>query len=500
MGLLIVLGVWGQGLRPVYAQDASEKQLSGLSTGLKSLMHRYGAPGLAVAAIVDGKIVFSEGFGHENIKGDRPITAESLFGIGSIVKTFTSALIGTLLDDGLINLGGRPGDYIAGLAFGDAGLERDLRIRNLLSQTSGLSEMVGSYVVFPESTQVLLAPRFAHFGSTCRVGDCWAYNNVNFVLLDMVAESLTKQSKSELLMKRLLAPAGMSHSVTSTASFLASPHAATGYGLVGEQMVPVAYEEFFGEHVYATAPDMARWLALWSNRGVVGGRQVISETYVRQALSMQAIDDGAPPSPDDAHVYLFGYGYGWHVKSMDGYYTVSHGGNENGFSAHVLYSPSKRVGVVALTNQQNSLLPNIVTDHVIHRLLNLPAKDLASYPIRVGQVDPILSAQDARLSILRDDPLTVSPLALVGVYQAPGYGVLHVAFTDGHLTLTTPLAKFALRHDGGNRFRLGVTAPLPAGMNVSFFVATFKESEKGGESISINLSPTPVIFTRIARR
>ena len=462
-------------------------------------MERYGAPGLAVAVVADGRVVYSEGFGFEDVEDGRPVTDESLFGIGSVVKTFTSALIGTLIDDGYVDLDGRPGDYVMGLSFGDEGLERDLRIRYLLAQTSGLSEMGGSTVVFPETTQVLLAPRFAHFGSTCRVGDCWAYNNINFVLLDTVAESVMEQSKSTLFAERLLEPVGMSHSVSSTETFLASPHAATGYGLVGEDMVPVAYESLFGEHVYATAPDMARWLMMWMNGGIAGDRRVLPEDYVRQALSMQAVDNGSPPSSDEPHVYLFGYGYGWSIKSMDGYYTVGHGGNENGFSTHVLYVPSEGVGVVALTNQQGSILPNVVTDHVIHRLLDLPATDFASYPIRVGPIDAVLSEEEARLSPVPDDPMTVTALALAGRYHAPGYGTLDVAFEDDRLTLTTPLARFALRHLGGNRFGLGVTSPLPAGMNVSYFVATFNETEEGAESVSINLAPEPVTFGRVER-
>lgn len=502
LALLFTFISLGGGVQSAHAQgaDSPAERLSGLSAGLDRLVDRYGAPGLAVAVVADGQIVYSEGFGYESAEDGRPVTDESLFGIGSVVKTFTSALIGTLIDDGRIDLEGKPGSYVSGLTFGDRGLERDLQIRHLLSQTSGLSDMAGSYVVFPETTQVLLAPRFAHFGSTCRVGDCWAYNNVNFVLLDMVAESVTGQSKSKLFMKRLLEPAGMSNSVSSTEAFLASPHAATGYGLLGEDMVPVAYEDLFGEHIYATAPDMARWLALWMNGGAAGDRQVLPDTYVRQALSMQAIDDGSPPSPDAARVYLFGYGYGWNIKSMDGYYTVSHGGNENGFSTHVLYVPSEGVGVVALTNQQNSILPNIVTDHMIHRLLDLPATDLASYPVRVSQVDSVLSTEEAMLSPSLDNPMTVAPLDLAGRYHAPGYGTLEVAFEDNRLTLSTPLACFALRHQGGNRFGFGLTSPLSAGMNVSYFVATFDENEGGTESVSINLASEPVTFDRVERQ
>ncbi|MEM9667081.1 MAG: serine hydrolase domain-containing protein [Bacteroidota bacterium] len=500
--LLIALAAFGLGVRPAFSQGAEtmEDRLNGLSDSLQLLVDRYDAPGLAVAVVADGQIVYAEGFGHENVEEGRPVTDRSLFGIGSVVKTFTSALTGALIGDGAIDLEGRPGDYVTGLSFGAEDLERNLRISHLLSHTSGLADMAGSTVVFPETTQVLLAPRFAHFEAACRVGDCWTYNNINFMLLDMVAEAVTGQSKITLFAERLLEPAGMAHSVSSTEAFLASPHAVRGYGLVGEDLVPVAYENLFGEHVYATAPDLARWLMMWMHGGLAGERQVVPQAYARQALSMQAIENGAPPSPDAPNDYLYGYGYGWNVKSMDGHYTVSHGGNENGFSAHVLGVPAEAVGVVALTNQQGSILPNLVTDYVIHLLLDLPATDLMSYPVVVGQVDAVLSAEEARLSPVPNDPMTIAPFDLVGRYSAAGYGTVEVAFADDRLTLVTPLAHFALRHLGGNRFGLGITAPLPAGMNASYFVAAFNEEEGEATSMSINLASEPVRFDRVEPR
>ena len=60
--------------------------------------------------VVDGQSVYPEGSGFEDPEEGRPLTDESLFGIGSVVMTFTSALIGTLIDDDFVSVHGRPGD------------------------------------------------------------------------------------------------------------------------------------------------------------------------------------------------------------------------------------------------------------------------------------------------------------------------------------------------------------------------------------------------------
>ncbi|MBU1289452.1 MAG: beta-lactamase family protein [Alphaproteobacteria bacterium] len=472
------------------ADDTSDVALSDMSPVIVSLVERYDAPGLSVAVIRDGEIIFSEAYGSRDIETDAPVTTDTQFAIGSIVKSFTSGLVGTLQADGTIDIDASPIAYVPGLVFGDDELSADLKLHHLLTQTSGLPVMDGSAAFFPAATQADLAPRFAAFGKSCRVGDCWSYNNMNFILLDMVAESATRQSKSDLIKTRLLEPIGMTGTVSSTAEFLASANAAKPYGRSGGRTVPVAQEYLFGEHIYATADDMARWLAMWMNAGDVDGHQVIPTDYVTQAISMQAISDGAPPQASDPHVHLFGYGYGWMVKSMDGNYVVNHGGNENGFSAHVLFVPASGLGIVALTNQQGSILPNIVTDMLARRLLNLAETPADTYPVRVTEITPLR----ADASTLSGSPISITK-AQEGAYAAPGYGVVRIRLTGETVSLETPLANFALVPLENSTFGLATDAPVSAGVNLEYFQVAFLDRES--PALSLNIAPEPVIFQKI---
>lgn len=458
------------------------------SKDITHLLERYNAPSVSVAVISNGDIVFAEGFGLGNIESNQAATTQTQYAIGSIVKTFTSALIGGLEAQGEIDLSANPSSYIDNLQFKSAGLAADLQVEHLLSQTSGLPFMDGSLSFFPEADQTDLAPRISYFEPSCRTGECWAYNNLNFMMLDMVAESVTGQSKSQLLVQRLLGPAKMTGTVSSTKAFFNSPDAARGYAQVDGKMVPTAVEYLYGEQVYATASDMARWLGLWMNEG--GG--VIPADYVQRAISMQAIDNGRPPSKDEPGNYLFGYGYGWQIKSVDGNYVVHHGGNENGFSAQVLFVPASGVGFVTLTNQQNSILPYVVNDLLFRRVLELPAPDIDTYPVQVGEAAALISNQSAKLSVNADAPLGIKLDSLPGDYQAAGYGKIEVRLADGVLTFKTPAAEFVLVHREGNIFGLAVTEPVPLGINTDFFEITFSPG-----AFSANFASAPVVFSKI---
>ena len=62
------------------------------------------APGLAIAVAIDGEVVWTEGFGFADLESRRPVTADTLFGIGSISKTLTMAGVMSMVEDGLLDL------------------------------------------------------------------------------------------------------------------------------------------------------------------------------------------------------------------------------------------------------------------------------------------------------------------------------------------------------------------------------------------------------------
>lgn len=261
----------------------------------------------------------------------------------------------------------------------------------------------------------------------------------------------------------------MADSFISTVSFEQSAIAASEYAMVSGKAIPTATEYLFGGQVYSTASDMALWIVLWMKDG--GG--VIPPGYVRQAGSMQAISDGSPPDEVNPGVYLSGYGYGWRIRPRNAHYQVEHGGNENGFSAQVSFVPVEKIGVVALTNQQTSILRYIANDVLTCRLLGQNKIEHSDYPIQVQPAAPLLEIGGNKLAMNIYAPAGLDPSELVGEYDAPEYGRLSVAFSRGVLTLTTPAAHFILTHRAGDVYGLGTNQPLPIGINIGFFEVRF---------------------------
>ena len=479
---------------PANAQESTE--FVEMEQRIATVFENYDAPGLSVAIIRDGKVVYTGTFGVRDLETGDPVTSDTQFGIGSLAKSFTGGLIASLADDGLVSLDAHPGQYLADLSGGAPSAPASLTLRHMLSQTSGLPVLDGSISFFPPAEQGALASRLTSFESRCTPGICWEYNNLNFFLLDAVAEQVTMMSKDRLMSERIFDRVRMTGTLSSSEAFATSPNAAIGYVLSEDGLERSSLEYLFGEHVYATATDISLWLGLFMNEGRVGGAQVLPAEYVREAISMQAIDNGAPPSSSEPSVYLFGYGYGWNIKSVDGDFVVHHGGNENGFSTHALFVPAKGYGVIALTNQQSSILPYVVTDIVLRELSGREPLAPEEYPVIVQEIAPLLAGDDVGLVMVDSEPLGLAPQQLTGRYAAEGYGTLEIEWRDGALWLETPLVEFVMIHRGGRTFGIGSTSRTRGGIRPAFFQLEFGGGQRP-QTIDFNLAAGGVIFRRV---
>lgn len=63
-----------------------------------------GIPGMSIAVLVDGRIVWSEGFGYADLENRIPATPLTRFRIGSVSKPVTAAAVGLLLERGRLDL------------------------------------------------------------------------------------------------------------------------------------------------------------------------------------------------------------------------------------------------------------------------------------------------------------------------------------------------------------------------------------------------------------
>jgi len=476
----------------VYGQNTTNK-LDGLEQEINTLMESYKAVGLSVSVVKGNKIIYSKGFGFRDFENKVPVNENTSFPIASCSKAFTASLLGLLDSQNKISLKDKPGLHIPKLEFNNTEMDNLITIEDLLSHKSGLGEMNGTLVLFPEKNTLNVIQKLKYIKPEGKVKDSWIYSNMGYAIAGIVVEQVTGKSWEENIKKNIFSPLSMLNSHTDLESMKKAKNFSFGYGLSKGKVKKVRYEEYHNYKpaggIRSSANDMANWMIAWLNKGRFDEKQVLPEGFILDATTMHNIR----PNKNEENAFLFGDGFGWRMESNSGNYKVYHGGNTSGFSSLVLTYPFKGLGITVLTNQANSILPYIIGDIIKNRMLDLPKVALNDYPVIVND---IYEPGEIKKELNQEKKPTHSLTSFTGRYVNNGYGTIYIKFKDGNLYAVYPTYKFFLEHLHYNVFVMKPLQDVSDIFNPEFSI-NFKTNNIGEISaLRINLQSKPVEFTR----
>lgn len=496
---------------PVLAQKqkaAEDKRFTGLDTAFARVLKDWKAAGFAVAVVEKNKIVYAKGFGYRDVENKIPATANTLYAIGSCTKAFTSSLIGMLSKDGLVDLDKPVRTYLPQLKFYNDEMNDKITLRDMMCHRTGLPRHDFSWYYFPTKSGDSLLRRIQYMEPSAGLRERWQYNNFMFFLQGMVAEKITGKSWEDNIREKIFKPLEMDSATISIEEMEQHTDIATGYGLKNDSIIKKL--DYF--HIDAMSPagsinssvnEMARWVITWINGGKYKGKELLTNSYVNEAISSQMVVGGALPSKERPDLYFSNYGFGWSLSSYKGHYRVEHGGNIDGFSASTCFFPSDSVGIVVLCNQDGSAVPAVVRNLIADRMLGLDYFDWETDRKTAADKAKAAAAsvkQTAAVSARKVTRPSHEIKDFEGLYAHKGYGVFEVV--ENNDSLFAILGKHAwwlqhLQYDifrpverdrEGNYDTTENSEPVQFNMNLSGDI----------ESISINFEPgvKPIIFAK----
>jgi CubicO group peptidase (beta-lactamase class C family) len=455
-GALLALGV------AAVTQAQTPAQLAALEKDIEAARVRVGVPGMAVAVVKGGKVVFSKGFGLRDVAGKKPVTPDTLFAIGSSTKAFTATALLMAVEAKKVSLSDAPKKHLPYFKMRDPEIDAKITVRDLLRHTSGLTRtdlmMLAANGKLNRQEMIQAACSAL---PTAKPGKTWQYQNVMYSAVGEIAGKSFGLPYEKLIEQRLFQPLGMKRANLSVKAMLADANHALGYNLDAAtkktSFIPMRSIDSTAAAgaINASASEMTRWVRLWLDRGVFEKKRLLSEASVSEATRHQ-ID-----SP------LGGYGFGWFLSKWNHVPVVEHGGNIDGFNANVAFIPEQKLGVVVLTNVFISPLADEATK-LVWKHLATPGKE-PSLPVGVAE----------------------NPKQEVGVYTLAGAPMtITVAEKEGTLTLQpTGQPNFTLRPLGGRKYQL-TGGGVPDG-----FFATFK-TENAKNQVEIKQPGGGATFTR----
>ena len=206
----------GSGKQPPPAPQSSglsTKTIAAFDAAVEPLRQKFDVPGVAVALVSRGETVFAQGYGLRDLESGEPVTPDTVFRIGSITKSFSSALIATLVDDGALTFETRVKDIDPSFQLPTPELTDKMTIHELLGMGTGLGEASAFWWDFPTAGDLLATlPDLGVIGPE----GTFFYNNEVYASGTYLALEAAKPDDdlatayARLVNERLFAPLGMS--------------------------------------------------------------------------------------------------------------------------------------------------------------------------------------------------------------------------------------------------------------------------------------------------
>lgn len=468
----------------------------------------WNVPGVTLGICQNGSALQVEGFGFRDIAERLPMTGETLGGIASCSKSFCSAVIASLVDEGVLDFDRPVHDYLPGLSFYDETATKECTLRDMLYHRTGIA---GHDAMWPDDTitrkEYLRRIRFLEPNEPFRYKA--QYSNTIYNLIGIVAEEVTGKKFEDLVQERILTPLGMTHTVLSVAAMRGTSNWAKGYlertpvpesgkssqpWLTGLTEMP-AWEMNVGvpaAGVNSCPADMLKWLTLHLQNGQFEGKQLYSTRVMDEmhtpAVVMSAFPWRFPEVPGIAE-----YGMAWKTTIYRGLALRYHCGEIEGYSSIECFLPGQNFGMFALCNHHAPVTPFLMelVYTAIDRALGLPAIDWADrlHPYQNdntgscegwkldlcsgGDSDSAkadLSEMDAASAenhapdssaASADGSASAIPAGFrhsaaecAGSYRSDAYGVYRICEKDSRLFLAYKAWLLPLEHLTGNLFRV----------------------------------------------
>ncbi len=260
-------------------------------------MKEFDVPGLSLAVVKDGKVVYAKGYGVRKLGEPASVDENTVFGIASNTKAFTAAALAILVDEGKLSWDDPVIKHLPTFCLGDPYITNELMVRDLLSHRAGLGLGQGDLLYFPPTdyTPAQVVERGRYFKPVSSLRSRYAYNNFMFEVAAQLVAQVSGMRYDEFVTQRIFVPLGMSSSLVTAGAYKpggdwATPHS-RGWRLEGKlEPIPVSIDNAWegAAGVKSSVADLAKWMIMQLNSGKLpDGRPLISEAAQRQMWTMQ---------------------------------------------------------------------------------------------------------------------------------------------------------------------------------------------------------------------
>lgn len=296
-------------------------------------------PGVAVAVMKNGEVVFKKGYGMANLEYDIPNTSASIFHIASESKQYTAFCLVLLARQGKLSLDDDIRKYLPYVPdFG-----QKITIKNLIHHTSGLRDqwqllsIQGTRLEDVITTDHVLKLVTNQKELNFPVGSRSLYCNTGYTLMAQIVEKVSGQSFRHFADSAIFKPLGMKDTHFHDNNTELVKMRTYSYEPEGDKKfihAPLNYAIAGATSLFTTVEDELKWVHNYETFQV-GGKEAIEQMFEQGVLT-----DGTKID------YAFALNMGEHK----GHKAIGHGGGDAGYRTYAVRFPDEQLCIAVFSN------------------------------------------------------------------------------------------------------------------------------------------------------
>lgn len=450
-------------------------------------MQQWQIPGLAIAIVKDGKVVFSKGYGVTEKDKANKVDENTLFIIASNTKLFTGTAIAKLDHEKKLSLNDKVTRYLPWFRLYDTASTRLANLRDMLCHRIGLKTFQGDFTFWDSKLakdSIIWKMRYLKPSGEFRQD--YGYCNSAFLVAGRILEKVTGASWEKYVEDNILLPLGMSNTYMNTAGLAMRNNVAQPHNNLYGPLTTIPFDNVDNlgpaTSMVSNVKDLSKWITLQLDSGRYEGKQILPWAVLQKTRDINILT-GSRKSPYYP-THFRGYGLGVYATDYSGRQVYWHTGGAFGHVTNVCFVPEEKLGITILTNNDNQSFFEALRYQLLDAYMGVPYTDRSKF--QWGFYAPSKKETDDSLAAMqtRVDKKNVPAIKLddfTGTYYNTVYGKITISKNGNGLLCSFqhhPDLKGIMEFMDNNEFRMSYS-------NVGYGIYPAKFSLKNGKPFGV---------------
>lgn len=452
-------------------------------------------PGVGIALIDQGKVVWQGGVGVRALGAPEPVDEHTKFMVASNTKGMATLLLSTLADDGMLDWDTPVTSLYPSFRLGSDETTKSTLVRHLVCACTGLPRRDYAFILADAGAPATDTFRqLAESYPTSDFGELFQYNNLMASAAGYLGGSLAYPEMElgaafdRAMDERVFEPLAM---VDTTFDFekamtgnWARPHGLDVDGQV--QVISNDFNRTVEPHrpaggVWSTASDMAHYVQLELSKGLgPDGKRVVSEKNLVERRKR-----GVPVGEDSW------YGMGLFEKIAWGIPVVTHGGTLLGYRSNFFALPEANVGAVILTNADSGAA---MIDPFFRRLMEVLYDGKPEAADDIAVVGQRIKAQTAKRRAELTVPGDAKVLGnLAAQYVSPGIGTITISERNGTKWMKAGFIEGPIATEANPDGSMSIVSAAPGAIGLTALVG----QADGARTLTVRDAQDEYVYTEV---